>query len=83
MLPFENRPWARPVATLIIVLTLIAAVVAPIVLHQRKALDVPIVVGIVLLVLAIVPPNIMVLRHRRAGDDRQTATMVPSRPSIR
>jgi hypothetical protein len=65
MLPFDQRPWARQLAAIVIVVTLIAAVCVPIVLHRLKALDPPIIVGIVLLLLAIIPPNIVVLRHGR------------------
>jgi hypothetical protein len=68
MLPYDKRPWAGKVAATVILLTLVAAVCVPIVLHQRKALDPPILVGIVLLLLAIVPPNVVVLRRSLRGD---------------
>ena len=83
MLPFDKKPWAKKLAATVIAVTLFAAVVVPLVLVQRKALDLSMVVGIVLLVLAIVPPNIMVLRQRRVEDDRHDTTMVPSHSSVR
>jgi hypothetical protein len=77
MLPFDTRPWAKHVAATVIAVTTIAAICVPIVLHQRKALDIPIVVGIVLLLLAIVPPNIVVLRQRRGDDHGKPGTPGP------
>jgi hypothetical protein len=85
MLPFDQRPWAKQVAATVIVVTLLAAVCVPIILHERKALDLPIIVGIVLLVLAIVPPNVVILRRRRhsASDQAPPHTMYASRPAGR
>ena len=65
MLPFDRRPWAKPLAFLVIVLTLAGAVIAPFYLRHIKHFDPPMAVLIVLLVLAIVPPNYVVLRRGR------------------
>ncbi len=73
MLPFDNKPWAKGLAATIITVTLIAAVCVPIVLHERKALDLPIIVGIFLLLLAIVPPNILVLVQKPGDAERRRA----------
>jgi len=85
MLPFDQRPWAKQVAAVIIVLSLVAAIWVPVYLHHRKALDPPIVVGIVLLLLAIVPPNFVILRrHRRDGrDSGQRSPVLMTRPANR
>jgi hypothetical protein len=82
MLPFAERPWARPVAAIAIVVTLIAAVWIPLELRAWGRLDLPIMVGIVLLVLAIVPPNIVILRHRPEDIGRRRAAMY-SVPRVR
>jgi hypothetical protein len=76
MLPFDKKPWARPVAATVIALTLIAAVCVPIILHYRKALDPPIVVTIILLLFAIIPPNIAILRQHRK-DRHNPASQTP------
>lgn len=64
MLPFDRKPWAKHLAALVIVVTLCAAIYAPYELHRRKSLDTPIVVGIILLLFAIIPPNILILRRK-------------------
>ena len=63
MLPFDKRPWARPLAATVIVLTIIGAIIAPFYLRHIKHLDPPMAVLILLLVLAIVPPNYVVVRR--------------------
>ncbi|MDP9038341.1 MAG: hypothetical protein M3O02_03580 [Acidobacteriota bacterium] len=82
MLPFEQRPWARQVAGLVIVITLVAAVLAPIYLHHIRHLDPPMIVLIALLVLAIVPPNVLILRRRRANRPTHPARPDPARPAV-
>lgn len=67
MLPFANRPWAKYVSATVICLSLIAAVVAPLYLRHIRHLDPPMAVLIVLLVLAIVPPNYVVWRRHQHG----------------
>jgi uncharacterized membrane protein YoaK (UPF0700 family) len=67
MLPFETRPWARRVALAVVVVTLAAAVAAPFYLRHIKHLDPPMAVLVVLLVLAIVPPNLAILRRQRGA----------------
>ncbi len=89
MLPFDNRPWAKPLAATVIVITIIAAVLAPFYLRHIRHMDPPMAVLIVLLVLAIVPPNLLILRRRdtpnpdnhRPAHDSHTAYV--SRPSGR
>jgi hypothetical protein len=84
MLPFDNRPWARKVAVTVIVVTLVAAVCVPLILAERKELDLPIVVAIVLLLLAIVPPNIAILRRQRKNEGKQhDPTFLASHSPIR
>jgi hypothetical protein len=72
MLPFDQRPWAKHLAATVIIVTLVAAICVPVILHQRKALDLPIIVGIVLLLLAIIPPNIVILRRQRGAGSSST-----------
>jgi uncharacterized membrane protein YoaK (UPF0700 family) len=80
MLPFDSKPWAKPLAATIIVLTVLAALVAPFYLHHIRHLDPPMAVLILLLVLAIVPPNLVILR-RHAGEAK-TAPVVHRRNGL-
>lgn len=67
MLPFDRRPWAGRLAATIVFLTLCGAVAAPFYLRHIKHFDPPMAVLILLLVLAIVPPNLVVARRHRAA----------------
>lgn len=70
MLPFDRRPWAGRLAAVIVVLTLCGAVAAPFYLRHIKHFDPPMAVLILLLVLAIVPPNLVIARRHSAGELR-------------
>jgi len=83
MLPFDRKPWAKPVAAIVIAVTLLGAAGTALYLHQTKGLDTGAVVAICLIVLALVPPNVVILRRRRTEDERQRATLVPSQSSVR
>ena len=84
MLPFASRPWARYVAPTVIVLTLIAAVIAPLYLRHIRHLDPPMAVLIVLLVLTIVPPNYVIWRrHQRGHYEAPPAAQPPQRMHTR
>jgi hypothetical protein len=83
MLPFDKKPWARKLAAAVITVTLAGAIGVPLILVQRKALDLPIVVAILLLLLAIIPPNIAVLRQKRIENERPGATLLPTGSRIR
>jgi hypothetical protein len=83
MLPFENRPWAKRVALSVIVVTLLSAAIAAIILDRTNGLDTGAITAICLILLAVVPPNIALLRRRRLADGQQRPTMIPSHPSIR
>ena len=74
MLPFDRKPWAKHVAATVILFTLVAAVILPFYLRHIRHLDPPMAVLIVLLVLAIVPPNLVVLRRHRAGEVGEAST---------
>ena len=81
MLPFDRKPWAKHVAGIVIAVTIIAAICVPIILHHRKALDLPIIVGIVLLLFAIIPPNILILRQRPQSGQNPESMRPPIRPT--
>ena len=61
MLPNDHKPWAKPLARAVICTTLAALAVLTYFLQTHNSLHIPEVVGIFLLFLAIVPPNLAIL----------------------
>ena len=61
MLPNDNKPWAKPLARTVIVLTVVALALLTYFLKTHNQLHIPETVGVVLLFLTIVPPNLAVL----------------------
>lgn len=61
MLPNDHKPWAKTVARIVICATIIGLIVLAFVLKSYNSLRIPEVVGIFLLFLAIVPPNLAVI----------------------
>jgi hypothetical protein len=61
MLPNDDKPWAKTVARIVICATLVALVVLAYFLQAHNSLHIPEVVGIFLLFLTIVPPNLAIL----------------------
>jgi hypothetical protein len=61
MLPNDKKPWAKTLARTVIGVTLVALGVLAYVLHDHDSLHIPEIVGIFLLFLTIVPPNLAVI----------------------
>ncbi len=61
MLPHDDKPWARGVARTVICLTIVALACLAYFLETRDMLHIPEIVGIILLFLTIVPPNLAVI----------------------
>jgi hypothetical protein len=61
MLPNDNKPWAKTVARIVICATIVALVVLAFFLKSHNSLHIPEAVGIFLLFLTIVPPNLAIL----------------------
>ena len=61
MLPNDHKPWAKTVARIVICATLVALAVLTYFLKAHNSLHIPEVVGIFLLFLTIVPPNLAIL----------------------
>jgi hypothetical protein len=61
MLPGDQKPWAKTVARIVICTTILGLIVLAFVLQSYNTLHIPEMVGIFLLFLAIVPPNLAVL----------------------
>lgn len=82
MLPHDDKPWAKGLARTVICLTLVALAVLAYFLQTRDMLHIPEIVGIFLLFLTIVPPNLAVLypwlltRKHPSNDHRATKSTV-------
>jgi hypothetical protein len=61
MLPNHHKPWAKPVARIVICGTLIALGILTYYLQTHGSLHIPEIVGVFLLFLTIVPPNLAIL----------------------
>ena len=61
MLPGDRKPWAKTVARVVICATIVGLAVLAYYLETQKSLHVPEIVGIFLLFLTIVPPNLAIL----------------------
>jgi hypothetical protein len=61
MLPGDQKPWAKSVARIVICATIVGLMVLAFVLKSYNTLHIPEIVGIFLLFLTIVPPNLAIL----------------------
>jgi hypothetical protein len=68
MLPFDNRPWAKRVAQIVIGVSVVAAVVSAYYLYDMDELHISEVFIILLLLLTIIPPNVAVIMKRNPND---------------
>ena len=60
-LPNADKPWAKTVARIVICFTIVALIVLAFVLKSYNNLHIPEVVGLFLLFLTIVPPNLAIV----------------------
>jgi hypothetical protein len=61
MLPNDHKPWAKTVARIVICATIVILAALTYFLKTHNSLHISEIVGIVLLFLTIVPPNLAVL----------------------
>jgi hypothetical protein len=61
MLPNDDKPWAKTVARIVIGFTIVALIVLAFVLNAHNTLHIPEIVGLVLIFLTIVPPNLAIV----------------------
>jgi hypothetical protein len=61
MLPGDRKPWAKTVARIVVCFTIVALIVLAFVLRSYNSLHIPEIVGIFLLFLTIVPPNLAII----------------------
>jgi hypothetical protein len=69
MLPFDRKPWAKAVAATVITLSFIGAICLGFYFHSIDSLHPSEIVGLFLLLLTIVPPNVAVLMRKPDDGD--------------
>jgi hypothetical protein len=68
-LPFEDRTWAKPVARWMIGIVLVAEVATILWLLHYGPLDTGEVLALLLTLLAVIPPNVHILRQTTRPTD--------------
>jgi hypothetical protein len=63
MLSFDKKPWARSLATTVVLIASIGLFTLTILLHHYNELHIPEVAIIALLLLLLLPPNIAIIRQ--------------------
>jgi hypothetical protein len=61
MLPHDQKPWAKSLARVVISGTILGLALLAYYLRTHNSLHIPEIVGIFLLFLAIVPPNLAII----------------------
>ena len=79
MLPFDQKPWARAVAGIVIGLSLMGAVGAALYFRSIGSLHISEMVGIFLLLLTIIPPNAAIVM-RKPGEQLPTQGSLRNTP---
>lgn len=64
MLPFDRRPWAKPLARLVIAVTVVAVLAYAILIMRHRSLDAGERFILALLLIAVIPPNIAIIRRK-------------------
>jgi uncharacterized membrane protein YfcA len=82
MLPFEYKPWAKPLARVVIALSVVAAIVGAWYLYSIHELYIPEITGIVLLLLTIIPPNVAVLREKPRSQPETPVSLNRPQPRV-
>ncbi len=77
MLPFDRRPWAKTLATVVIACSLTAAVTATYFLYIFQELHIPEITIILLLLLTIVPPNVEIVLRKKKKQSQEDPGGLP------
>jgi hypothetical protein len=80
MLPHDQKPWAKSLARVVICGTILGLALLAYYLRTHNSLHIPEIVGIFLLFLTIVPPNLAIIypwliptnHHANHGTEKST-----------
>ena len=64
MLPFDQKPWAKHLAVAVIGITVLGLAVLAMALRRVHPLDVAEITFIILVLIAVVPPNLAIILRR-------------------
>ncbi len=76
MLPFDRRPWAKTLATIVISCSLTAAVTATYFLYTFQELHIP---EVTIILLTIVPPNVEIVLRKKKKAEEESGSL-PAHP---
>jgi hypothetical protein len=74
MLPFDDRPWAKTLATIVIVFSVIAAIATAFYLENINMFHFSEMLILALLLLTIVPPNLAIILRKPEIPESMSAT---------
>ncbi|WP_263381180.1 hypothetical protein [Granulicella arctica] len=83
MLPFDRKPWAKTVAMVVVILSFVGAICLALYFRSVDSLHISEVVGIFLLLLTIVPPNVAILMRRPGEPESMNAHLGHNRSTVR
>jgi hypothetical protein len=69
MLPYDQKPWARNLARIVILVSFLSLSALTLILYRMGQLHISEGVGIVLLLLLFLPPNIAILTRPNVPQD--------------
>ena len=76
MLPGDKKPWAKPVAILVIFLSVVISVIAVIYLNSIQMFHIPEAAIVILALLTILPPNIVIARGTTDSSEHATSDVL-------
>jgi hypothetical protein len=83
MLPFDDRPWAKTVATIVVVFSILAAIATAFYLEYIGTFHFSEMLILALLLLTIVPPNLAIILRKPGTPESTSATKPLHQPPIR
>ena len=64
MLPFDRRPWARTLARVVILITIVAEIGTFLWLRHYGPLDTGEILALALVLVGVIPPNVHIIRRK-------------------
>jgi uncharacterized membrane protein len=83
MLPFDRKPWAKTVAAVVIALSFVGAIALLFYFRSIDSLHISEIVGIFLLLLTIVPPNVAIVMRKPGETESLNSPIGTTRSTVR
>jgi len=81
MLPGEHKPWAKPLARVVIGGSILGTIVGGWYLYDIGQLYIPEITGLLLLLLILIPPNVAVLRAKTEAPPKKPVPLKQPHPN--